>query len=83
MIKINREKAEASILERLRVDREKRLAVLDVEYMRALEAGLPTDDIAQQKQALRDITTADLSGLTLDELAALDIPAALVLLGRV
>ena len=41
---------------RLRAERAPKLAALDIEFMRALEQGQPTEEIVAQKQALRDIT---------------------------
>lgn len=41
---------------RLRVERAPLLAALDVEFLKALEEGRPTDNIVVQKQALRDVT---------------------------
>lgn len=79
MIRVNREKAEAATLNRLRLEREPRLAELDVQFMRALEAGEDTSTIAAQKQAVRDVTLCDLSGLSLEQLGALTLDAALQL----
>lgn len=79
MITINRGKAEEAVRDRLRVQREPRLAELDVAYMRALELGADTSAIVAEKEALRDITEKDLSGLTLADLAALNLSAALAL----
>lgn len=79
MIAINRSKAEDMVRARLRLEREPRLAALDVAYMRALELGEDTTAIVTEKNALRDITERDLSGLSLMELAALDLSGALAL----
>lgn len=79
MITINRSKAEETVRERLRLEREPRLAALDVAYMRALEVGDDTAAIVAEKESLRDITEKDLSGLSLADLAALDLPGALAL----
>ncbi|PBJ21167.1 hypothetical protein BSG18_32310 [Pseudomonas ogarae] len=79
MIAINRSKAEDMVRARLRLEREPRLAALDVAYMRALELGEDTTAIVTEKKALRDITERDLSGLSLMELAALDLSGALAL----
>lgn len=79
MIRVNREKAEAATLGRLRLEREPRLAELDVQFMRALEAGEDTSAIAAQKQAVRDVTLCDLSGLSLEQLGVLTLDAALQL----
>lgn len=79
MIKINRPKAEAITADRLRFEREPALKALDLDFMRAIERGEDTAPIVEQKQQLRDLPTKDLSALTLDELAALDLEKALVL----
>lgn len=79
MIIINREKAEAATRERLRAQREPRLADLDLQYMRALEDQSDTLAIAAKKQALRDVTDKDLSALTIQDLAAMTLDQALAL----
>lgn len=79
MIVVNRVKAEDMTRERLRAEREPRMADLDVQFMRALEAGEDTAPIAAQKQALREVTEKDLSGLTISQLAALTLDEALAL----
>jgi hypothetical protein len=79
MIKVNREKAETATIDRLRLEREPRLAELDVQFMRALEVGEDTAAIAAQKQAVRDVTLCDLSGLSLEQLGVLTLDAALQL----
>lgn len=79
MIRVNREKAEAATLTRLRLERELRMTELDMQFMRALEAGEDTSVIVVQKQALRDVTLCDLSGLSLEQLGALTLDAALQL----
>jgi hypothetical protein len=79
MIVINRAKAEASTRDRLRAEREPRLAELDVRFMRALEAGEDTAPIASAKQALRDVTEKPLDGLTIEQLTALTLDGALAL----
>ena len=79
MIVINRAKAEASTLDRLRAERDPRLAELDVQFMRALESGQNTDAIAAEKLELRDVTAKPLDSLTLDQLALLDLGGALAL----
>lgn len=79
MIRVNREKAEAVALTRLRLEREPRMTELDMQFMRALEAGKDTSVIVVQKQALRDVTLCDLSGLSLEQLGALTLDAALQL----
>ena len=63
----------------LRAERKPRLDALDVEYMKALEAGTGSADIAAQKATLRDITDdARLAAATTpDELKALDLATLL------
>jgi hypothetical protein len=63
----------------LRTERAPRLADLDVQYMKALEAGSGAADIAAQKQTLRDITNdARIAAATTpDELKALDLATLL------
>lgn len=79
MIVINRAKAEAITWERIRVERDVSIAALDVEFVAALERAESTEAIAVQKQALRDVTNKDLSRLTIEQLSALTLDAALVL----
>lgn len=79
MITINRDKAEAIVRDRLRLQREPRLAELDIAYVRALETGGDTVVIAEQKKALRDVSECDLSGLSFAELSALTLAQALAL----
>ena len=63
----------------LRAERKPRLDALDVEYMKALEAGTGADAIATQKATLRNITDdARLAAAaTPDELKALDLATLL------
>jgi hypothetical protein len=79
MIVINRAKAEAATRDRLRAEREPRLADLDVQFMRALEAGEDTAPISAAKQALRDVTDKPLGDLSIERLAALTLDEALAL----
>lgn len=79
MIVINRTKAEESTRDRLRAEREPRMAELDVQFMRAIEAGQDTTAIAAEKQALRDVTDKNLSSLTIEQLAILTLDGALAL----
>ena len=79
MIKINRERAEAVAMSRIRIERDKRLVELDVAFLRAVESGNDTAAIAAEKQALRDVTGKDLSALTIDQLASLSLADALAL----
>ena len=50
------EKARSLQLDKIRLAREPKLIELDKEFMKALEKGESTVDIASKKQALRDIT---------------------------
>ena len=63
----------------LRAERKPRLADLDVQYMKALEAGSGAAEIATQKQTLRDITNDAriAAAATPDELKALDLATLL------
>ena len=63
----------------LRAERAPRLAALDVDYMKALEAGSGADAIAAKKKALRDVT-ADAkiaNAADADALKALDLATLL------
>lgn len=79
MIVINREKAEEIVRYRLRQEREPILANLDIESIRTQESGGDISVIVDKKQALRDVTDKDLSSLSIEELASLDIESALAL----
>ena len=61
--------------DRLRNERSTLLGSLDVEFMLALEKGLPTQSIATEKQRLRDITKLANPSMTLEELKALSVNA--------
>jgi len=63
----------------LRAERAPRLAALDVDYMKALEAGTGAPAIAAEKATLRDITAdARLAAATTpDDLKALDLATLL------
>ena len=63
----------------IRAERTPRLASLDVDYMKALEAGEGAADIAAQKETLRNITDdARLAAATTpDELKAMDLATLL------
>ena len=63
----------------LRAERSPRLADLDVQYMKALEAGTGAAEIASEKETLRNITDdARLAAATTpDELKALDLATLL------
>lgn len=79
MISIDRGMAESIVRDRLRTERAPKLAELDVKFMRALEAGEETPSIIAQKEALRDVTGKSLQGLSLEELASLDLAGAMQL----
>jgi len=74
MIKINLDKAKEIQKDKMRVVRKPLLEKLDVDFVRALEMGEDTSTIAQQKQALRDVTNivteVEISGTTVDEVTA-------------
>ena len=57
--------------EQLRHERKPLLEQLDVDYMRAQEAGSDTSSIVQKKQQLRDITNAVDTCTTVEELKAI------------
>lgn len=70
---IDMEAAKEIHLDRWRAAREPLLAALDVDFMKALEVNdtVAMAEIAAKKQALRDVTNYDLSGVTTpQELAA-------------
>ena len=71
-ISINLDKAKNLKKESLRSDRKPLLDQLDIDYMRAQEAGSDTSLIVQRKQALRDITNAVDSCTTVEELKAIN-----------
>jgi hypothetical protein len=77
VIRINRAKAEAITRERLRAERAALWDDLDLQALRAIESGQDPAHIAAQKQALRDVTSKPLDGLTLDQLASLTLADAL------
>ena len=70
-ITIDIPKAKEIRKEQLRQDRKPLLDQLDIDYMRAQEAGNDTSLIVQRKQALRDITNAVNSCTTVEELKAI------------
>jgi len=57
VIEVDMAKARDIHKDNLRAERKPRLEALDVDYMKALEAGSGTDAIATQKETLRDITS--------------------------
>jgi len=80
MITVNMTKAVEIKKDMIRAEREPKLAALDVEFMRAVEAGdtAKQAEISTKKQALRDATDdpAIAAATTPDELKAV-VPAAL------
>ena len=56
MIVINNEKAIEIAKEKIRSVREPKFKQLDLDFQRALETGLDTTLIVQEKQRLRDLT---------------------------
>lgn len=79
VISVNMTKAKEIWRDKLRQERKPRMEALDVEYMKALEAGTGAAEIAAQKQTLRDITNDSRidAATTPDELAALDLATLL------
>lgn len=75
MIKINLEKAKDIKKDMLRVERKPMLEALDVEMMRAIEAGdtAKQAEVAAKKQALRDITLLPNDATSVEELKAIKI----------
>ena len=67
---INPDKAKAIWRDKWRVARKPILASLDIEFMKAVEAGdsAKQAEIASQKQALRDVTQTPISGTTPEEI---------------
>jgi len=80
MITVNMTKAVEIKKEQIRAERDPKLAALDVEFMRAVEAGdtAKQAEISTKKQALRDATDdpAIAAATTPDELKAV-VPSAL------
>lgn len=77
MIKFNRQKVEEIFLDKLRTQRVPLLEELDVLFMRAVELSQSTEEIAYQKQLIRDVTEKDFSALSVQELALMNIQEAL------
>lgn len=73
MIKVNLEKAQQIWKDKWREARKPLLEKLDVEFMKALELGDTSkiEEIKIKKQALRDITNEDLSGLSPDQIKSI------------
>ena len=68
MITVDLAKAKEITKDRLRMEREPLLAVLDVAFQRALETSADTAAIVTEKQRLRDITKLADSCTTTDQL---------------
>ena len=73
VVSVNIEKAKDITKKRLRAEREPLLAVQDVAYMKALEAGAETATIVAEKNRLRDITNLADACTTTEELRALKV----------
>lgn len=75
-VMVDMPKAQEIHKNRWRQVRSVKLAALDVEYMRALEAGdqKKVADIAAKKQALRDVTKTDLSKIESPEMLSQEWP---------
>ena len=69
---INPDKAKAIWKDKWREARNPKLSALDVEFMRAVEAGdsAKQAEIAAKKQALRDVTSTPIVGNTPEEIKA-------------
>lgn len=72
-VTVNLDKAKEITKKRLRAEREPLLAVQDVAFQRALEAGSDTTAIVAEKQRLRDITKSTDSETTLEGLKAIKV----------
>ena len=79
VIEVDMAKARDIHKDNLRAERKPRLEALDVDYMKALEAGSGADAIAAQKATLRDITSDSriAAASTPDALKALDLATLL------
>ena len=69
-VTINISKAKDIWKDKIRVARKFKLEELDVQYMRAQEAGSDTSAIVTKKQELRDFPTQVNSATTVDEIKA-------------
>ena len=78
-VEIDMSKARDIHKDNLRAERAPRLEALDVDYMKALEAGSGADAIAAKKKTLRDVTADSkiATAKTPDELKALDLATLL------
>lgn len=78
-IDINRPKAEEVVRDRLRAQREPKMAELDIEQLKNLGKPDALAAAEAKKQALRDVPAKDFSKLSIEQLAALDLDGALKL----
>jgi hypothetical protein len=72
MIVVNPDKAKSIWKDKWREARKPLLASLDIEFMKAVEAGDSEKqaEIASKKQALRDVTQTKINGNTPEEIKA-------------
>jgi len=72
MIIVNPDKAKAIWKDKWREARKPLLASLDIEFMKAVESAdtAKQAEIAEQKQALRDVTQTEINGNTPEEIKA-------------
>ena len=72
MIIVNPDKAKAIWKDKWREARKPLLASLDIEFMKAVESAdtAKQAEIAEQKQALRDVTQTEIVGNTPEEIKA-------------
>jgi len=72
MIIVNPDKAKAIWKDKWREARKPLLASLDIEFMKAVESAdtAKQAEIAEQKQALRDVTKTEIVGNTPEEIKA-------------
>lgn len=73
MITINLNKAKEIKKDYLRADRAPLLSSLDIQFMKALEAGESTAEIVAEKQRLRDITKLADTVTTIEELKEIKV----------
>ena len=73
-IVINIDKAKDITKDRLRKERKPKLEALDLQFMRAQEAGADTTDIVSKKQQLRDAPAQVDTMTTVEELKAASLP---------
>lgn len=73
MITIDLDKAKLIKKDKLRDERKPLLESLDVDYIRALEAGTDTTDIVSEKQRLRDITNLVNTASSIEDLKKINI----------